>query len=123
MSNNNNTLMSNVNAKNGNKKRQNTNNNNRANKSNNPWTGNQPDQSKNKPSTTKFMGECDDLKGNIFDCYNAKQSDMYISTKHEIKEYVGRTYTYDVNIMWSLEKLKGHNISKTRSTHLSKGQH
>ncbi len=106
MSNNNNTAMSNAKANNGNKKRNNNNSNNKTNNSNKPQTGKQPGRSNNKPSTTKFTGKCDDLKGNIFDCSNAKQSDMYVTIKCEIEEYVGRTYTYSADIKWSLENLK-----------------
>ena len=54
-------------------------------------------------STQKFVGRCDDLKGNIFDCSNAKQSDLFVSTKREIEQYIGRTYTYGADTKWSLE--------------------
>ena len=70
------TLNSNANT--GNKKPNNNNNN----KNNKPRTGKQPNNNKNKKrSTAKFFGKCDDLKGNIFDCSNYKQSDMYVTTK------------------------------------------
>ena len=91
----------NSNANTGNKKPNNKNKNNK------PRTGKQPNNNnKNKkPSTAKFAGKCDDLKDNIFDCSNFKQSDMYVTTKREIEEYVGRTYTYGTDTKWYIENL------------------
>jgi hypothetical protein len=39
----------------------------------------------------KFEGKCEDLKGHIYDCSNARQSDMFVKTTKEIAEYVGWT--------------------------------
>ena len=100
------------NANNSNKKQDNNNNNKKQN-NNKLRTGKQPSQNNNKkPSTAKFTGKCDDLKGHIFDCSNYKQSDMYVTTKQEIEEYVGRTYTYGADTKWSLENLEVASIDQ-----------
>ena len=44
------------------------------------------------PRQPKFEGRCEALKGHVFDCSDARQSDMYTKTVKEIAEYVGRTY-------------------------------
>jgi hypothetical protein len=44
------------------------------------------------PRAPKFEGKCNDLKGHIYDCSNARQSDQFMKTTKEIAEYVGRTY-------------------------------
>ena len=54
----------------------------------------------------KFEGGCDDLKGNIYDCSDAKQADIFIKTTKAIAEYVGRTYKYGGDIMQAVEKLE-----------------
>jgi hypothetical protein len=40
----------------------------------------------------KFEGKCEDLKGHIYDCSDARQSDIFVKTTKEIAEYVGRTF-------------------------------
>lgn len=57
------------------------------------------------PRPAKFEGKCDDLKGYIYDCADAKQADAYTKTTKEIAEYVGRTYKYGSDARRSIEKL------------------
>ena len=57
------------------------------------------------PRPAKFEGKCDDLKGYIYDCTDAKQADAYTKTTKEIAEYVGRTYKYGSDARRSIEKL------------------
>jgi hypothetical protein len=40
----------------------------------------------------KFEGKCEDLKGQIYDCSDARQSNMIVKTTKEIAEYVGQTF-------------------------------
>ena len=54
----------------------------------------------------KFEGGCDDLKGNIYDCSDSKQADLFIKTTKVIAEYVGRTYKYGGDVMHAIEKLE-----------------
>ena len=60
----------------------------------------------NKPTThvssTKFIGNCTELKGHIFDCSNYKQADKYVNTIKHISEYVGLEYKHDGNIHASI---------------------
>jgi hypothetical protein len=46
------------------------------------------------PTTNPVGGECDALKGHIYDCSDARQKDIYTKTTKEIAEYVG----FDVQI-------------------------
>ncbi len=45
------------------------------------------------PRDVKFIGRCDDLKGEIYDSSSYSQADGYTKTTKEIAEYVGRTYS------------------------------
>ena len=54
----------------------------------------------------KFEGRCEQLKGHVFDCSDARQSDMYTKTIKEIAEYVGRTYKYSGDIRLAVENLE-----------------
>ena len=40
----------------------------------------------------KFEGKCDALKGHIYDCSDARQSDQFTKTTKEIADYVGREF-------------------------------
>jgi hypothetical protein len=42
----------------------------------------------------KFVGAVDELEGNIYDCNNSRQSDIYVKTTIKIAEYVGRSLKY-----------------------------
>jgi hypothetical protein len=44
--------------------------------------------------STKFEGKCDNLRGCIYDCSDAKQSDIFAKTTKEVAGYVGRTFKY-----------------------------
>ena len=46
------------------------------------------------------------MRGNIFDCSDIKQADVFINTVREIAEFVGRTYKYGGDIKVTLENLK-----------------
>jgi hypothetical protein len=54
----------------------------------------------------KFEGKWDDLKGHIYDCSDARQSDLFIKTTREITEYVGRTYKYGSDVRLAVEHLE-----------------
>jgi hypothetical protein len=78
-----------------------------------PSGGGPKDQKKQDSSTfkkaavpRKFEGNCDDLKGNIYNCSDAKQADIFIKTTKVIAEYVGRTYKYGGDVMEAVEKLE-----------------
>jgi hypothetical protein len=47
-----------------------------------------------KPSVRqpKFEGNCEDLKGHVLDCSNARQADMFSKTTKAIAGHVGKTY-------------------------------
>jgi hypothetical protein len=53
-----------------------------------------------------FVGKTDGLKGFTFDYGDAKQSDMFIQTKKEIAEYVGRTMKYGNDIANAVTNLQ-----------------
>ena len=55
-------------------------------------------KSTNRHIPTKFEGKCNNLKGNIYDCSDARQSDLFAKTTKEISGYVGRTYKNGGNI-------------------------
>jgi len=38
----------------------------------------------------KFEGDCDDLKGHIYDCNDSKKADLFIKTNKKLSEYVGK---------------------------------
>jgi hypothetical protein len=48
----------------------------------------------NNIKQVKFEGRCSDMKGNVYDCNDAKQTDQYSKTTKELADYVGRTYKY-----------------------------
>jgi len=59
------------------------------------------------PRQPKFEGKCDGLKGHIYDCSDARQSDLYTKTTKEIAEYVGRTFThYGGDVRLAVENLE-----------------
>ena len=62
--------------------------------------------------STKFQGKCDDLKGHIFDCSDSKQADMFVATKKEIAEYVGREYTFGGDARLAVEELEKPTLTK-----------
>jgi len=64
------------------------------------------------PRHTKFEGKCDDIKGHIYDCSDARQSDLFVKTTKEVAEYVGRTYKYGGDIWLAVENLELSIINK-----------
>jgi hypothetical protein len=77
-----------------------------------PSCKNQPSSQGN--STTKqsvvksnrFEGQCAQLRGYIFDCADARQSDMFIKTTKEIADYVGWSYKFGGDIRLVVEGRK-----------------
>ena len=63
-------------------------------------------KSTNRHIPTKFEGKCDDLKGNIYDCSDARQSDLFAKTTKEIASYLGRTYKYGGDICLVVKNLE-----------------
>jgi hypothetical protein len=51
----------------------------------------QGQQGGQKHTYPKFEGKTEDLKGHIYDCADARQSDQFTKTTKEIAEYLGRT--------------------------------
>jgi hypothetical protein len=43
-------------------------------------------------NTTRFVGECEELKGHIYDCPDGRNPDQYVKTTRVIAGYVARTY-------------------------------
>lgn len=60
---------------------------------------------KHKGSGT-FKGECDELKGCVFDGSDVTQADEHSSTLKEITEHVGKTCTHGSDACWTLNNLK-----------------
>ena len=51
----------------------------------------------NKPVAVKqpkFEGKCEELKGHIYDCSDARQADVFVKTTREVGEFMGRTFKY-----------------------------
>jgi hypothetical protein len=53
----------------------------------------------------KFEGRCAELKGHIYDCSDARQSDIFMKTMKEIAEYVGRTFKKGSDTRLAVENL------------------
>lgn len=59
----------------------------------------------------KFDGRCEGLKGHVFKYGDPSQANIYIKTKREIAEYVGRTYQQDGSIIkQSIDNLTTYTI-------------
>jgi hypothetical protein len=63
------------------------------------------------PRQPKFEGKCDDLKGQIYDCSDSRQADVYVKTTKEMAEHVGRTFKYGMDARLSIESLKLHALA------------
>lgn len=57
-------------------------------------------------TSIKFEGKCVDLKGHIYDCSDAKQSDIFAKTTKEVAGYVGRTFKYGGDMQIAVENLE-----------------
>jgi hypothetical protein len=69
-------------------------------------------ESKKPVSTTrttikqqKFEGKNEDLRGHVYDCSNARQSDIFMKTTKEISEYVGSNFKYGSDTRLAIESL------------------
>lgn len=52
-----------------------------------------PPRRMNNSSRSKFQGNCDALKGHIFDCSGYGQADQFTKTLEMITNYVGREFS------------------------------
>ena len=57
-------------------------------------------------SSTKFEGKCEDLKGVIYDCSDAKQADIFVKTTKDIAAYAGRTMKFGGDMRIAIETLE-----------------
>ena len=87
----------------GNKDKRNQHNNTRAGQY---GQGNQKKGNVPWPTTSKFEGNCDALKGFIYDCSDNRQADRFTKTTLKIGEYVGSNYTRGKDISRLVETLK-----------------
>jgi hypothetical protein len=55
------------------------------------------------PITGKFKGNCAELYGYVFDCFDYRQADKYITNIKRIAEYVGAEYKHGGDICSTLE--------------------
>ncbi len=63
-------------------------------------------QASQTPAATKFeQGKCNELKGNVYDCLDMKQADLFAKTTKEIAGFVGRTYNDGGDIQLVVENL------------------
>jgi hypothetical protein len=53
----------------------------------------------------KFKGQCEELKGNIYDCKGGFQVDQYAKTTKEISNYVGRTYRQGADVKMAINQI------------------
>jgi hypothetical protein len=53
----------------------------------------------------KFEGKNEDLKGHIYDCSDARQSDVFVKTTKEISKYAGNTFKYGSDARLAIENL------------------
>ena len=88
------------------------NNGNNRNRGNRNRGGKNKNRNNNHKNDSGFKGKCADLAGHIFDCSKPGQADLYVTTKEEIEDYVGRSYKYGGDIKWSLENLEKYNIDE-----------
>ena len=54
----------------------------------------------------KFEGQCEELKGHIYDCTDARQADMFTKTTKEVAEYAGHTLKHSADIRKVIEELE-----------------
>jgi hypothetical protein len=53
----------------------------------------------------KFEGKNEDLKGHVYDCSDARQSDVYVKTTKEISKHIGSTFKYGSDVRLAIENL------------------
>jgi hypothetical protein len=54
----------------------------------------------------KFEGENEDLTGHIYDCSDARLSDVFVKTTKEISECVGSNFKYGSDVRLAIENLE-----------------
>ena len=57
-------------------------------------------------SKNKFSGDCDDLKGYVYDCSTYKQTEQFVETTDKIMTHVGSTYKNGGDIRRVVDKLE-----------------
>jgi hypothetical protein len=53
----------------------------------------------------KFEGNCEELKGHVFDCSNSRQADMFSKITKAIAGHVGKTYRYGNDVRLAVQNL------------------
>jgi hypothetical protein len=53
----------------------------------------------------KFEGNCEELRGHMFDCSNSRQADMFSKTTKALAGHVGKTYRYGSNVHLAIQNL------------------
>jgi hypothetical protein len=54
----------------------------------------------------KFVGKNEDLvRGHVYDCSDARQSDIFMKTTKEVSEYVGSNFKYGSDVSLAIENL------------------
>ena len=68
--------------------------------------GNQKQDNAPWPTTSKFEGNCDALKGFTYDCSDNQKADRFTRTTLKIGKYVGSNFTRGKDISCLVETLK-----------------
>ena len=63
-------------------------------------------KSQGRVASTKFESKCEDLKGSIYDCSDAKQADVFVKTTKDIAAYAGRTMKFGGDMRIAIERLE-----------------
>jgi hypothetical protein len=53
----------------------------------------------------KFEGNCEELKGHVFDCSNSRQADIFSKTTKALAGHVGKTYRYGTDVRLAIQNL------------------
>jgi hypothetical protein len=53
----------------------------------------------------KFEGNCEELKGHVFDCSNSRHADIFSKTTKALAGHVGKTYRYGSNVRLAIQNL------------------
>ncbi len=56
--------------------------------------------------STKFEGKCEEFKGSIYDCSDAKEADEFVKITKDIAAYVGRTMKFGGDMRIAIETLE-----------------
>jgi hypothetical protein len=52
----------------------------------------------------KFKYKCEEPKGHIYDCSDARQSDIFVKTTKELAKYVGQTFKKGMDARLAIKK-------------------